>query len=155
MSKSITLFKDWIAAEISYTTRTLNVLKMVADRSPDGMKCKSTSGQQLGHTAPRGLKVGCTPWWFCNMLGLAGDSASKPVYGYPLVEHLRVTQRKVAFPIELCVCALLQLGMDEEGLFRVTGGKDICAAVFVVHGKCKLLWYFHICAYYYVFPWWV
>lgn len=49
------------------------------------------------------------------------DSASKPVYGYPLVEHLRVTQRKVAFPIELCVCALLELGMEEEGLFRITG----------------------------------
>ena len=69
------------------------------------------------------------------MLGLAGDSASKPVYGYPLAEHLRVTQRKIAFPIELCVCALLQFGMDEEGLFRVTGGKDIRAVVFMVQGN--------------------
>jgi hypothetical protein len=64
---------------------------------------------------------------------LAGDSVSKPVYGYPLVEHLRVTQRKIALPIEFCVCALLLLGMEEEGLFRVTGGMDICVtAVFMV-----------------------
>ncbi|XP_046408846.1 rho GTPase-activating protein 44-like isoform X1 [Ischnura elegans] len=50
------------------------------------------------------------------------DSATKPVYGQPLEEHLRVTKRKIAFPIELCVCALLELGMEEEGLFRVAGG---------------------------------
>lgn len=50
------------------------------------------------------------------------DSATKPVYGQSLEEHLRVTDRKVAFPIELCVCALLELGMEEEGLFRVAGG---------------------------------
>jgi hypothetical protein len=78
------------------------------------------------------------------MLGLAGDSASKPVYGCPLAEHLRVTQRKIAFPIELCVCALLQSGMDEEGLFRVAGGKDLHIVVFMVHRKCVLLWYCHI-----------
>ncbi|XP_063234388.1 rho GTPase-activating protein 44-like isoform X2 [Bacillus rossius redtenbacheri] len=50
------------------------------------------------------------------------ESSSKPVYGYPLESHLEVTGRKIAFPIELCVCALLELGMDEEGLFRVAGG---------------------------------
>lgn len=50
------------------------------------------------------------------------DSPSKPVYGKSLAEHLRVTQRKVAFPIEFCVCALLRFGMEEEGLFRVAGG---------------------------------
>jgi hypothetical protein len=69
------------------------------------------------------------------MLAFTGDSPSKPVYGYPLEEHLRVTRRKVAFPIELCVCALLELGMEEEGLFRVTGGRDILPAFFV----CMLL----------------
>jgi len=86
------------------------------------------------------------------MLGLAGDSASKPVYGYPLAEHLRVTQRKVAFPIEFCVCALLRFGMEEEGLFRVAGGKCICAVVFTVHGKCILFWYCYIRAHCSVFP---
>jgi hypothetical protein len=68
------------------------------------------------------------------------------------VEHLRVTQRKVAFPIELCVCALLELGMEEEGLFRITGGMDIGAAVFVVHRKFVLLVYSHICACHCVIP---
>lgn len=50
------------------------------------------------------------------------DSSMKPVFGVPLEEHLRVTERKIAYPIELCVCALNELGMDEEGLFRVAGG---------------------------------
>lgn len=47
----------------------------------------------------------------------------KPVFGFPLEDHLRVTNRTIAYPIELCVCALLELGMDEEGLFRVAGGE--------------------------------
>ncbi|XP_078041212.1 rho GTPase-activating protein 17 isoform X4 [Augochlora pura] len=49
------------------------------------------------------------------------DNGMKPVYGYPLEEHLRVTNRKIALPIQLCVSALLQLGMEEEGLFRIAG----------------------------------
>ncbi|KAK6624102.1 hypothetical protein RUM44_010960 [Polyplax serrata] len=49
------------------------------------------------------------------------SSKIKPVYGVDLEEHLQVTGRKIAFPVELCVCALLELGMEEEGLFRLTG----------------------------------
>jgi len=45
----------------------------------------------------------------------------KPVYGYSLEEHLRVTNRKIALPIQLCVSALLRLGIEEEGLFRIAG----------------------------------
>ncbi|XP_015588654.1 rho GTPase-activating protein 44 isoform X2 [Cephus cinctus] len=50
------------------------------------------------------------------------DNEMKPVYGYPLEEHLRVTNRKIALPIQLCVSVLLRLGMEEEGLFRIAGG---------------------------------
>ncbi|XP_012538767.1 rho GTPase-activating protein 44 isoform X2 [Monomorium pharaonis] len=49
------------------------------------------------------------------------DNEMKPVYGYPLEEHLRVTNRKIALPIQLCISALLRLGMEEEGLFRIAG----------------------------------
>ncbi|XP_064478280.1 rho GTPase-activating protein 44-like isoform X2 [Ornithodoros turicata] len=52
---------------------------------------------------------------------LIGDSPQKPVFGYPLEEHLRVTDRKIALVIEKCACCLLTYGMDEEGLFRITG----------------------------------
>ncbi|XP_013779944.1 rho GTPase-activating protein 44-like [Limulus polyphemus] len=45
----------------------------------------------------------------------------KPVYGTPLIEHLRVTNREIALVIEICVCCLLEYGMDEEGLFRIGG----------------------------------
>ncbi|XP_063824835.1 rho GTPase-activating protein 44-like [Ostrinia nubilalis] len=50
------------------------------------------------------------------------DSSTKPVFGYPLEEHLRVTGRTIAFPIELCVCTLHELALNEEGLFRIAGG---------------------------------
>ncbi|KAG6445873.1 hypothetical protein O3G_MSEX004155 [Manduca sexta] len=50
------------------------------------------------------------------------DSSVKPVFGYPLEEHLRVTGRTIAFPIELCVCTLHELALSEEGLFRIAGG---------------------------------
>ncbi|XP_076305533.1 uncharacterized protein LOC143222648 isoform X2 [Tachypleus tridentatus] len=45
----------------------------------------------------------------------------KPVYGTPLIEHLRVTNREIALVIEICVCCLLENGMDEEGIFRIGG----------------------------------
>ncbi|XP_037094190.1 rho GTPase-activating protein 44-like [Pollicipes pollicipes] len=48
-------------------------------------------------------------------------AAVKPVFGLSLEEHLRVTNRQVALPLEMCVCRLLQIGADEEGLFRVAG----------------------------------
>ncbi|GLV35038.1 Rho GTPase activating protein at 92B [Carabus blaptoides fortunei] len=51
-----------------------------------------------------------------------GDSPVKAVYGCSLEEHLRLSKRQIALPLELCVCALWELGMTEEGLFRVAGG---------------------------------
>uniref|UniRef100_A0A6I8NN79 Rho GTPase activating protein 44 n=1 Tax=Ornithorhynchus anatinus TaxID=9258 RepID=A0A6I8NN79_ORNAN len=43
----------------------------------------------------------------------------KPSYGKPLEDHLDVSGREIAFPIEACVTMLLECGMQEEGLFRV------------------------------------
>ncbi|XP_072523814.1 rho GTPase-activating protein 44-like isoform X2 [Salminus brasiliensis] len=43
----------------------------------------------------------------------------KPCFGKPLEEHLRLTGRDIAFPIEACVTMLLDCGLQEEGLFRV------------------------------------
>ncbi|CAH0719475.1 unnamed protein product, partial [Brenthis ino] len=52
------------------------------------------------------------------------DSSVKPVFGYPLEEHLRVTGRRIAFPLELCVCTLHELALNEEGLFRIAGSSS-------------------------------
>ncbi|XP_069050676.1 rho GTPase-activating protein 44 isoform X3 [Lepisosteus oculatus] len=43
----------------------------------------------------------------------------KPSYGKSLEEHLAISSREIAFPIEACVTMLLECGMQEEGLFRV------------------------------------
>uniref|UniRef100_A0A672PL18 Rho GTPase-activating protein 44 n=1 Tax=Sinocyclocheilus grahami TaxID=75366 RepID=A0A672PL18_SINGR len=43
----------------------------------------------------------------------------KPCYGKPLEEHLTLSGREIAFPIEACVTMLLDYGLQEEGLFRV------------------------------------
>ncbi|XP_078257097.1 rho GTPase-activating protein 44-like isoform X8 [Rhinoraja longicauda] len=43
----------------------------------------------------------------------------KPSFGKPLEEHLVLSGREIAFPVEACVTMLLECGMQEEGLFRV------------------------------------
>uniref|UniRef100_A0A8C5NE34 Rho GTPase-activating protein 44 n=1 Tax=Gouania willdenowi TaxID=441366 RepID=A0A8C5NE34_GOUWI len=43
----------------------------------------------------------------------------KPCYGKPLEEHLSLSGREIAFPIEACVTVLLECGIKEEGLFRI------------------------------------
>uniref|UniRef100_A0A8C5TQK7 Rho GTPase activating protein 44 n=1 Tax=Malurus cyaneus samueli TaxID=2593467 RepID=A0A8C5TQK7_9PASS len=49
----------------------------------------------------------------------------KPSFGKPLEEHLAVSGREIAFPVEACVTMLLECGLQEEGeregggLFRV------------------------------------
>lgn len=50
-----------------------------------------------------------------------GDSSIKRVYGIPLHEHLRVTGRKIALPLEICITLLQKHGLHEEGLFRIAG----------------------------------
>ncbi|XP_046413080.1 rho GTPase-activating protein 44-like isoform X1 [Neodiprion fabricii] len=66
------------------------------------------------------------------------DNETKPVYGYPLEEHLRVTNRKIALPIQLCVSALLRLGMEEEGLFRIAGGASKLRRIKLSFDACCL-----------------
>ncbi|XP_069056428.1 rho GTPase-activating protein 44 isoform X1 [Pleurodeles waltl] len=43
----------------------------------------------------------------------------KPSFGKPLDDHLTLSGREIAFPVEACVTMLLECGMQEEGLFRV------------------------------------
>ncbi|XP_074648090.1 rho GTPase-activating protein 17-like [Tubulanus polymorphus] len=48
--------------------------------------------------------------------------AHKPVYGTSLEDHLQSTEREIAVVLEECVCTLIDVGLEEEGLFRVAGG---------------------------------
>ncbi|KAJ8938339.1 hypothetical protein NQ318_000131 [Aromia moschata] len=48
-----------------------------------------------------------------------GDSPIRRVFGTSLQEHLRITNKRIAFPLEICITALSDYGMLEEGLFRV------------------------------------
>eukprot|EP00088_Acartia_fossae_P016842 TRINITY_DN1948_c0_g1_i17.p1 TRINITY_DN1948_c0_g1~~TRINITY_DN1948_c0_g1_i17.p1 ORF type:complete len:878 (+),score=255.73 TRINITY_DN1948_c0_g1_i17:200-2833(+) len=47
-----------------------------------------------------------------------------PIFGTPLQDHIRDLglESGIAFPIQLCCTKLLELGLDEEGLFRLTAG---------------------------------
>lgn len=38
----------------------------------------------------------------------------KPSFGKSLEEHLNISGREIAFPIEACVTMLLECGMQEE-----------------------------------------
>lgn len=53
------------------------------------------------------------------------NSSVKPVFGIPLEDHLRVQKRRLAFPLDLCICILNKIGISEEGLFRIAGSKYI------------------------------
>lgn len=50
------------------------------------------------------------------------EHVQKPVFGCDLDEHLRISGRTIAHPVEICVCTLYETGMDEEGIFRIAGG---------------------------------
>lgn len=44
------------------------------------------------------------------------------VFNTPLDQHLDATGRKISSVIELCICCLLEKGLNEEGLLRVGSG---------------------------------
>ena len=46
----------------------------------------------------------------------------KPVFGCDLLEHLDITGRIIAHPVEICVIALYEMALQEEGIFRIAGG---------------------------------
>lgn len=53
------------------------------------------------------------------------ESHNKRTYHVPLEEHLRATDRRIAYVIEMCVCCLMEKGLNEEGLLRVGCGKSL------------------------------
>lgn len=52
------------------------------------------------------------------------DFPQKPVFGCSLEEHLRISERQIAWVIESCVGFLLEFGINEEGLFRIAGSSS-------------------------------
>ncbi|XP_030840228.1 rho GTPase-activating protein 17 isoform X4 [Strongylocentrotus purpuratus] len=48
----------------------------------------------------------------------------KPTFGTHLEEHLRLQDREIAAPIEVLITWLLELGIEEEGLFRLGGAQS-------------------------------
>lgn len=66
-------------------------------------------------------------------------NVQKPVFGVDLDEHLNVTGRTIAHPIEVCVIALYETGLDEEGVFRIAGGASKVRKFRVSHRWLYLL----------------
>ncbi|CAK8696079.1 unnamed protein product [Clavelina lepadiformis] len=50
------------------------------------------------------------------------NAIMKSSFGRSLSEHLKCADREIAGPLEACVLCLLELGLKEEGLFRIAGG---------------------------------
>lgn len=50
----------------------------------------------------------------CQSCALTEAWMEKPSFGKPLEEHLAVSGREIAFPVEACVTMLLECGMQEE-----------------------------------------
>ncbi|XP_062508209.1 rho GTPase-activating protein 17-like [Corticium candelabrum] len=49
-------------------------------------------------------------------------TTSQPVYGCSLEKHLQLNGREIAVVIEECIAALMEIGLETEGLFRLAGG---------------------------------
>ncbi|KRZ45236.1 Rho GTPase-activating protein 44, partial [Trichinella pseudospiralis] len=60
-----------------------------------------------------------------SCLSLVNDRIAKhprrPVFGCPLDEHLRNNGREIALVLEVCCSALNEIGLNAEGLFRISG----------------------------------
>ncbi|CAG0916048.1 unnamed protein product [Notodromas monacha] len=60
------------------------------------------------------------------------ENPSQRAWGTSLNEHLRVTGREIALPLEFCVRALLRNAMKEEGLFRIAGTRESEVAQLII-----------------------
>lgn len=56
----------------------------------------------------------CNCMCVCLCVCFTETWVEKPCYGKPLEEHLALSGRDIAFPIEACVTMLLECGMQEE-----------------------------------------
>lgn len=57
---------------------------------------------------------GVQAFTLCYLWCISEAWIEKPSYGKPLEEHLTLSGREIAFPIEACVTMLLECGMQEE-----------------------------------------
>ena len=60
------------------------------------------------------IRLTCCVTLVLCVLGLTETWVEKPCYGKPLEEHLALSGRDIAFPVEACVTMLLECGMQEE-----------------------------------------
>ena len=49
------------------------------------------------------------------------EAPSQGVFGLALEDHLRLQGREIASPLETCIFWLMELGLEEEGIFRIAG----------------------------------
>ncbi|XP_033631103.1 rho GTPase-activating protein 17-like isoform X1 [Asterias rubens] len=49
------------------------------------------------------------------------EAPTQGVFGLALEDHLRLQGREIASPLETCIFWIMELGLDEEGLFRIAG----------------------------------
>uniref|UniRef100_A0A0N4ZB13 Rho-GAP domain-containing protein n=1 Tax=Parastrongyloides trichosuri TaxID=131310 RepID=A0A0N4ZB13_PARTI len=52
------------------------------------------------------------------------DFIRQPIFGVDIEEHCRKEGRKIAAPIQICAEVLSEVGMKEQGLFRVPGNQN-------------------------------
>ncbi len=55
-----------------------------------------------------------------NIQRLLEDTNVRPVFGETLEDHLKASGRRIALPVALSVACLLESGLEDEGLFRIS-----------------------------------
>lgn len=69
---------------------------------------------QCGEVAALVCWCVCIYAWFWLLFCVTEAWVEKPSFGKSLEEHLNISGREIAFPIEACVTMLLECGMQEE-----------------------------------------
>ena len=59
-----------------------------------------------------------------KMRELLEKDQMKPTFGFPIEEHLFLQGREIAAPIDILSMWLMELGIEEEGLFRLGGNQS-------------------------------
>ncbi|KAJ8254349.1 hypothetical protein COCON_G00209610 [Conger conger] len=97
--------------EDSYTNYFIRLLELQADYHKNSLDCLETNIREMKENHSLSGPKLCFP--------------SGQVYGASLLSHLEESSREIAAPIQECVRMLLQTGLKEEGLFRLTAAASV------------------------------
>jgi len=114
MARKVELARDQLATDMmSFMAKDRELAELVAKYLDFKREYHSSIAEQVLLTQPRVDSVLLTKRGF-------------PIFGTSLADHLESFNlvSGIAFPLQLCITRLVELGLEEEGLFRLAAGSS-------------------------------